>query len=76
MKKALQMTQSCQTLVQATESDMKEFQMQKKPSTKSGKCLHACLMESIGLVILSIYLGARRQKRTDERENRSGTKLF
>lgn len=29
---------------------MKEFFTQKKPSTTAGKCLHACLMESIGLV--------------------------
>lgn len=50
MKKAQQMTRSCQKMVQATEDDMKEFQMQQKPTTKSGKCLHACLMESIELV--------------------------
>lgn len=49
------MTRACQNQVQATEVDMKEFSMQSKPSSKSGKCLHACLMESIGLVILEFF---------------------
>lgn len=44
------MIRRCQQQEQATESDMKEFFTQKKPSTKAGKCLHACLMESIGLI--------------------------
>lgn len=37
----------------ATDTDMAEFSQQKKPSLKTGKCLHACLMESIGLVMIS-----------------------
>lgn len=50
------MTRACQNQVQATEDDMKEFSMHSKPSSKSGKCLHACLMESIGLVILEFFI--------------------
>lgn len=34
----------------ATEADIKEFQQQQKPSTHTAKCMHACLMESIGLI--------------------------
>lgn len=56
MKKAQQMTRSCQQVVQATEDDLKELQTQQKPSSESGKCLHACLMESIGLVLTNTFL--------------------
>lgn len=45
------MVRRCQSQEQATENDMQEFQQQRKPTTKTGKCLHACLMESIGLVM-------------------------
>lgn len=41
----------CQRKELATESDMSEFSQQKKPTTKTGKCLHACLMETVGLVL-------------------------
>lgn len=44
------MVRRCQSQEQATENDLREFQQQRKPSTQTGKCLHACLMESIGLV--------------------------
>lgn len=50
-RKSEQMIRGCQSQEQATENDMREFSQQRKPSTKTGKCLHACLMESIGLVI-------------------------
>lgn len=42
----------CQRQEVTTETDMTEFSQQQKPSTKTGKCLHACLMESIGLVTI------------------------
>lgn len=45
------MVRRCQAQEQATENDLREFQQQRKPSTQTGKCLHACLMESIGLVM-------------------------
>ena len=40
----------CQRQELTTDADMTEFSQQRKPSTKTGKCLHACLMESSGLV--------------------------
>lgn len=50
-RKAEEKIRKCEKQEQATEADMKEFFEQKKPSTRAGKCLHACLMESIGLVM-------------------------
>lgn len=44
------MVQKCQMTEQATDSDMAEFSQQQRPSGKTGKCLHACLMETVGLV--------------------------
>lgn len=44
------MIRRCETQEQATESDMRDFAQQRRPSTKTGKCLHACLMEHVGLV--------------------------
>lgn len=49
-RRAQEMIQRCQTEEKATETDMAEFSQQRRPSTATGKCLHACLMESVGLV--------------------------
>lgn len=59
-RRAEEMIRRCETQEQVTDTDMKEFSQQRKPSSKTGKCLHACLMESVGLVIenklFSFYL--------------------
>lgn len=52
-RRAQEMIGRCQRQELATETDMTEFSQQKRPSAKTGKCLHACLMESIGLVTAS-----------------------
>lgn len=49
-RRAQEMFGRCQRQELTTDADMTEFSQQRKPSTKTGKCLHACLMESSGLV--------------------------
>lgn len=49
-RKAEEMLQRCETQEQVTENDIRDFLHQKRPSTTTGKCLHACLMETVGLV--------------------------
>lgn len=44
------MVQRCQMTEHATDTDMDEFSQQRRPSERTGKCLHACLMETVGLV--------------------------
>lgn len=50
-RRAQEMIQRCQSQEKATENDMMEFSQQKRPTAHTGKCLHACLMENVGLVI-------------------------
>lgn len=49
-RRAQQMVQRCKMQEKSTETDMAEFSQQRRPSTETGKCLHACLMETVGLV--------------------------
>lgn len=46
----LVMGKSCQEKEGASDADLKELIDHALPSTKPGKCLRACMMESIGLV--------------------------
>lgn len=44
------MIRRCETQEQVTQDDMRDFAQQRRPTTTTGKCLHACLMETVGLV--------------------------
>ncbi|XP_055301115.1 general odorant-binding protein 28a-like [Sitodiplosis mosellana] len=50
-RRAQEMFGRCQRQELTTDADMTEFSQQRKPTTKTGKCLHACLMESSGLLV-------------------------
>lgn len=49
------MGKSCQEKEGASDSDFSELIDHALPTTKPGKCLRACMMESIGLVISALY---------------------
>lgn len=48
------LSRRCQSQEHVTEADLQQLSMQRKPSTKTAKCFHACMMESIGMVTLKI----------------------
>lgn len=39
-----------------TDADLAEMKDRKLPTTQSGKCLHACIIETLGFVSYSFYL--------------------
>lgn len=46
----MEMGKQCQTQEGASEQDLQEFLMHQVPSTQTGKCLRACIMETVNVV--------------------------
>lgn len=46
----LAMAKTCQTKEGASDVDLQQLMQRELPSTHTAKCLHTCIMESIGLI--------------------------
>lgn len=47
----MDMARTCQKQEKSTDADLNELMKYEMPSTHSAKCLHACLLESVGLLV-------------------------
>lgn len=46
----MKMAKTCQEQEKSTEADFKQMMQHELPTSRTGKCMHACMMESIGLI--------------------------